>query len=106
MSGDVETLLRELKAGLAALYGPSLGGVYLYGSYARGDNDAESDFDVLVVLDDFASYGAEVDRTAELAAALSLQYGVSISQVFLRRQDWLTGDSPFLRSVRDEAIAA
>ena len=106
MSGDVETLLRELKAGLAALYGPSLGGVYLYGSYARGDSDAESDFDVLVVLDDFASYGAEVDRTAELAAALSLQYGVSISQVFVRRQDWLTGDSPFLRSVRDEAIAA
>lgn len=105
MSGDVETLLRELKAGLAALYGASLGGVYLYGSYARGDNDAESDFDVLVVLDDFASYGAEVDRTAELAAALSLEYGVSISQVFVRRQEWLAGDSPFLRSVRDEAIA-
>lgn len=107
MSGDFRVLLRELKAGLAALCGRSLWGVYLYGSYdARGDYDAESNFDVLVVLDDFGSYGAEVDRTGELAAALSLEYGVSISQVFLREQDWLTSDSPFLRSVRDEATAA
>ena len=106
MRGEAKTLLRELKAGLAALYGHSLRGVYLYGSYARGDHDAESDFDVLIVLNDFASYGAEVDRTAELAAALSLEYGVSISQVFLREQNWLTGDSLFLRSVREEATAA
>ena len=106
MSGDFKSLLRELKAGLAVLYGQRLRGVYLYGSYARGDYDAESDFDLLIVLDDFSSYGAEVDRAAELGAALSLQYGVSISQVFLREQEWLTGDSPFLRSVRDEATAA
>lgn len=106
MSGHLKALLRGLRAPLVALYGSRLRGVYLYDSYARGDYDAESDVDVLVVLDDFESYGAEVDRTAELAAGLSLEYGVSISQVFLRERDWLRGDSPFLRNVRDEAIAA
>jgi uncharacterized protein len=106
MSGDFKSLLRELKGGLERLYGPRLRGLHLYGSYARGDFDAESDFDVLVVLDDFASYGAEVDRTAQLAADLSLQYGVSISQVFLREREWRTSDTPFLRNVRAEAIAA
>ena len=106
MSGDTRVNLRELQARLAMLYGGRLRGVYLYGSYARGDYDAESDFDVLVVLDGFASYGAEVDRAAELTAALSLQYGVSISEVFVREQDWQTGDSPFLQNVREEAVAA
>ena len=106
MNVDAKTVLREVQGRLAMLYGERLRGVYLYGSYARGDYDAESDFDVLAVLDDFASYAEEVDRAAELTAALSLQYGVSISEVFVREQEWRTGDSPFLRNVREEAVAA
>jgi predicted nucleotidyltransferase len=106
MRGDSGDLLRELKAGLTRLYGRRLRGVYVYGSYARGDHDPESDFDVLVVLEDYACYAAEVDSTAGLASELSLEFGVSISQVFLRERDWLTGDSPFLRNVREEATAA
>lgn len=66
-------------------------GAYLYGSYARGDCDAESDLDVLIVLDDFQAYGAEVDRTADLASVLSLEYGVSISIVFVREREWQNG---------------
>jgi predicted nucleotidyltransferase len=106
VAGDRLTLLRELRTSLTSLYGRRLRGVYLYGSYARNDYDAESDFDVLVVLDGFASYGAEVDRTAALDAELSLRHGVSITLVFVREPEWLTGDSPFLRNVREEVIAA
>ena len=36
MSGDTRTVLREVQAPLATLYGGRLRGVYLYGSYARG----------------------------------------------------------------------
>ena len=106
MCGTLQQLMAELKAGLGDLYGPRLHVVYLFGSYARGEADAESDVDVLIVLDDFDRYGAEVDRTSELVASLSLKHGVSISTVFVRRADWLRGDTPFLSNVRKEAIAA
>ncbi|MGH7847707.1 MAG: nucleotidyltransferase domain-containing protein [Candidatus Binatia bacterium] len=101
-----QDILDELKSGLELLYRKRLKGVYLFGSYARGKADRESDLDVMVVLQDFKSYAREVDRTAELAGDLSLKHGVTISLVFTREREWLHGDTPFLSNVRDEAIPA
>lgn len=106
MDTTIQGLLDELKVGLARIYGERLRGVYLYGSYARGEADPESDVDVLIVLDHVERYAAEIERTGELGSRLSLKYGVSISQVFLRESDWLRGDPPFLANARDEAVSA
>jgi len=104
-AGDpLRTLLRELKAGLAQIYGDRLKGVYVYGSYARGEGGAESDLDILVVLDDVDHYAAEVDRTADLISELSLGFGVAISRVFVSERDWASGTSAFLANAREEAI--
>jgi predicted nucleotidyltransferase len=103
---DVHSVLSELKAGLRLVYGHRLKGIYLFGSYARGEADRESDLDILVVLDAFDRYAHEVNRTGILAADLSLKYEVTVSLVFLREHEWLKGDTPFLSNVRDEAISA
>lgn len=106
MERDVAMLLSELDAGLKAMYSERLKGVYLFGSYARGDADPESDADVLVVLDRIDRYGAEVERTGPLISELSLKYGVSVSRTFVSERQWLSGESPFLTNVREEAIPA
>lgn len=102
----IENLMRELNSSLEELYGNRLIGVYLFGSHARGDDDLESDVDVLIVLDVINNYAKEVDRTGYLISRLSLEYGVSVSRVFIPHNDWLHGDTPFITNVRTEAVPA
>jgi predicted nucleotidyltransferase len=106
MSQWIHRLLLQLKEGLRQIYADNLSAVYLFGSYARGEEDLESDVDVVVVLNRFEHYGAEVNRTSELTAKLSLEYGVSISKVFFNQKDWKEAQTPFLANVREEAVSA
>lgn len=99
-------ILKEARKGLDDIYGSRLKGVYGYGSYARNEQDEESDLDLIVVLDEVQHYASEVDRTGELISRLSLDYGVSISRVFVTDGEWVSGDSAFLRNAREEAISA
>ncbi|MBI5684711.1 MAG: nucleotidyltransferase domain-containing protein [Verrucomicrobia bacterium] len=106
MSASISTILAELKAGLEAIYHSRLRGCYLFGSYARGEADAESDVDVLVVLDCCDRYAEEIDRTGALVSEVSLKHGVSISRVLVSERDWRETETPFLANARAEAVAA
>ena len=102
----VDKLVQELKVGLIRIYGERLKGVYIYGSYARGEERNDSDIDVMIVLEDYDSYGKEIDRTGELVSRLSLEYGISISRVIMKEIQWKGSDTPLLRNVRMDGIPA
>ena len=104
MPADVKKLLTELKIGLKKLYGERLTRLYLYGSYARGDQREGSDLDVLVVLNDFERAPIELDRTDDLIGELSLEYLITVSPIFMREKDWLNADKPLLRNVCVEGV--
>ena len=99
-------LLAELKSRLMILYGARLKGLGLYGSYARGEQQSESDVDVLIIVDRVDRYGLEIERTSELISELSLKYHRSISRLFVTEDDWKHRDTPFLANAREEAILA
>ena len=104
MPTKINELLAELKKGLVKLYGNRLKGLYLYGSYARGDQREGSDLDVLVVLTDFERAPIELERTDDLMGNLSLEYLITVSPMFMRETDWLLADKPLLRNVRVEGV--
>jgi predicted nucleotidyltransferase len=106
VSHEIRQIIQDLKLGLAALYGERLKGVFLFGSFSRGEADDESDIDVLIVLDRIEGYGHEVNRSSQLMAELSLKCGHSISCVFASERRWKEDQTNFFLNVREEAIPA
>lgn len=104
MNEKLQTILTELRAQLAALYGDRLVKVILFGSQARGDATPESDIDVMVVLQGAVDPFAEIDRTSRLNAELSLAFDTLISRTFLSEQEFREGQSSLLRNVRREGV--
>ena len=104
MSEKVNAILKELRRQLQILYGPQLVRMVLYGSQARGDAEAGSDLDVLVVLKGPVRPGEEIARTSDLIASLSLEHGVVISRSFVSEDRFEHEQSPFLLNVRREGV--
>jgi len=104
MPTNIRKILKQFKQALKRLYGDRIKTIYLFGSYARGDYEDGSDLDVLIVLDTFRFHNKEISRTADLVSDLSLQYLITVSPIFMRERDWVSGKKPLLRNVKNEGI--
>jgi len=106
MNDSIRAIVSRVKDGLAEIYGERLKGVYLFGSYARGEADEDSDIDILIVLDRVDDYSSEIERTSELVSRLSLESGRTISRVVVPEKRWREDQTMFFLNVRNEAMAA
>ena len=100
-----DPVLARLKRELAALYGPKLKRVLLYGSRARGDFHEVSDYDVLVVLDEPFHWWTEVKRLADISTEIGIETAgdviLSLRPVTEAQMQERTG---FMHNVRNEGL--
>jgi predicted nucleotidyltransferase len=98
----LDDLLADLRAALGDLYGDRLVRLVLYGSQARGDTHAESDVDVLVVLDGDVQPGREIRRMSDVRTRLGLQYGKALSLLPVSNDAYEQESSRWVANARRE----
>ena len=89
------------------IYGSCLQSVILYGSCARGDYTADSDIDILVLLDIPQNrISAERKRILEITDQLDLEYDVVLTPVLQSQQtfDRYLQVSGYYQNVRAEGV--
>jgi predicted nucleotidyltransferase len=101
----LQPLLAGLRAALDALYGERLDRLVLYGSQARGDTHAESDVDVLVVLDGPVQPGREIRRVRRVRTSLGLKHERALSLLPVSASEYQDRPSMWLQNVHQEGVS-
>ena len=101
---SVMEILKEFKAELKKLYGNKLKNVILYGSYARGYDNEESDIDLAIILKGNILPFKEIDRMTEIACDIDLKYDTLLSIHPVSEDDFSTLMTPLLVNIRDEGV--
>lgn len=104
LMADLDPILKEFHATLAAMYGERLDRVVLFGSRARGDAKPDSDYDVAVFLNDYSDRWAEADKIAETTANILLKTGAVIHAMPYRAVQY-EERSPLMHEIRREGLA-
>lgn len=75
----LDPILRRFRAALTDAFGARIERVVLFGSRARGDARADSDFDVAVFLRDMHDFGKETKHLAEIETDILYDTGAVIN---------------------------
>lgn len=96
--GEIRRLAHKLFANLPA-------SVYLYGSRARGDAGANSDWDILIVTDDSVDQKDAFEKLAFPFTEIGWKLGEQITPLLYTQSEWnAERNTAFYLNVQNDAI--
>jgi predicted nucleotidyltransferase len=107
MPESVHEILCKFTKKIRVIYGASLKKIVLYGSYARGDYEKNSDIDVMILVD--AGEGEirqKFNDVCDLAFDFEMEYGIVISPLVKNEEHFMKWSDtlPFYRNVKQEGM--
>lgn len=104
---SLKLLTGEIVTATLELFPESVYQILLYGSYARGDFTAESDIDLMVLLNCTKEEANAYRKKAnKMASRLSLKHDIEVSLLLRDRQTFESGQEvlPFYQNIINEGI--
>lgn len=108
MSNDIlRDILCSIKQGYKQVYGDDIMDIYLYGSYARGDYEQDSDIDfVAIVKGNRLDLQKKLKVMWDIAADLGLENDIVISPTVIPYNEFLQYQEklPYYRNIIKEGV--
>ena len=101
----INKVLIEIKQELKKLYGNKLVDLILYGSYARGEENQESDIDIALILKGQIRPYEEIKRVLKIACNLDLKYNVVLDIHPISDDFYKSKEFSFYSTIQEEGIS-
>jgi uncharacterized protein len=98
-----DPVLTQFRRALDAAFGGRIERVMLFGSRARGEARADSDYDIAVFLRDFKERWPEVDRLVAIETDLLYEIGVFVHALPFGAGAWQER-SPLMAALRRDGV--
>ena len=104
---ELESILRKVAAAYRLIYGDDLVKILMYGSYARGDFDADSDVDIAaIVKGDRQILQNDLKKVWDVSSDLELEYETIVSPTVIPFDEYekYREDIPYYRNIEKEGL--
>lgn len=107
MPDTVSNIIYEFSQQLRKLLGKKLSKIIVYGSYARGDFQENSDVDIMILVHMSETEIKKIEnRIYDLAFDIEMDTGLDISPIIKSEEqyEYWSDTLPFYRSVKEEGV--
>lgn len=104
---ELSQILQKLGSVYRAVYGNQIVKIVLYGSYARGDFEPESDIDVVALVQgDREKLQKQLRQVWDKSSDLEVEYGTILSPTVIPYDEFMQyeNDLPYYRNIAKEGV--
>ena len=104
---DLDVILRQIAGIYRDVYGDNIVRILLYGSYARGYYQMDSDIDIVAIVQgERANLQEGLRKVWDESSDLELEYGMIVSPTVIPFEEFekYKNDLPYYRNIQNEGV--
>ncbi len=104
---ELDMILQKMVKAYRSVYGENIVKIILYGSYARGDYDHDSDIDIAAIVQGERAVLQEgLKQVWDISSDLELEYGTLVSPTVIPYEEFerYKNDLPYYKNIQSEGV--